>query len=610
MKKMTYQLKKFNLLLFINFILFLNFYTLNVNSQNFSHIPNKMFTEKQQKELSNNPNVRHQIKAMEAHNNSPDAKTVKSLIDKFTDKLPSSWFKKDNISQDVMDLASSTHQMIIREFIEVFCPQITTVEREKYGKKLLDIFVTFAQNKMEKEKSEKDFYNMHSTKNRILIDFILRSIIVGLIEAPISDAYNYLIKKFRIHFFLNNIEENTYNFLSGISIRSIENLNLDTEKYTEVAAFSQQLVEFISKNHKIHVTNLILEGVSGTGKTSIGLAILDKILTTYKSSKKFKNWKNTIRRFIPRIIRSLFFIHKYEHIRIIYTSGSMLNEYKEEEAQVVLEKMLNNLLEYIRNHPYNLFVMVCDEGEIYLHHKYSTIIKAFFTNLDKLNNENSLLGKGKHGMGLIIFSTNHGNGDNVDGNISRRCISINFAVPSISTRVMVFISYIREYSRKDIYKNVYISEYLKNYLDYIIQFTDNFSHSDVENIVFLLFVHAVTYNTPITILDTLYTIRMEYIKRQVLVEHKKDKDIDNQKLSTLISDMETYIKNLWATVYNYNNNEKSMVIKKLLYEKILIPQNSLKNDSLKNKDSKKTNKKDRFLKFLNNKKTSLNLVKI
>lgn len=520
-------------------------------------IPSGMFTEQELNKLNNDPMTRAQTKGM--WEKIPGVSTIKGYMNQFTG---------DDVTKDFNALMQNSQSAIIREFIEHYLVGMTSEQRRIYEDKLYPLLYAYVKNKTEKEEAEKHYYKMYSIKMRILVDFILRSIIVGMIEAPISDLYNYLIKKFRIYFFLNGMEENTYEFLSNIYIRKIEELNLDGDKYTEIMAFLQQITEFVVTGNKIHVTNLILEGVSGTGKTSIGLAMISKVLETYKSSHQFKTWKNTYRGLIPKFFRRLFFMRRYEHLRIIYTSGSMLNEYKEDEAQVVLEKMWQDLLDHIRNRPDHVFMVFIDEGEIFLRHQFSTIMKKFLTDLDKINNSNiSDSNTPLHGMGIIILATNHANANDVDGNLSRRLFSINFATPGIHSRAEVFMMYLTEYARKNIYKNVYISEYLKLSAEKLIQFTDNFSQSDIENIVFLLFVQSVTYGTPITILNALYVIRMEYIKRKVLVEHKKNKDIDNQKLSMLITDIEEYIANLWNMLYK--NKEKSHQIKNLLHKDVL-----------------------------------------
>ncbi len=184
---------------------------------------------------------------------------------------------------------------------------------------------------------------------------------------------------------------------------------------------------------------------------------------------------------------------------------------------------------------------------------FARILKIFTTQLSQLNKDK------KHGYGLILMSTNYINA--CSETLSRRLFVLEFDTPSADVKLKTFLLYLEKNM-----KNSSGQEYTETIVSSInkwIKFCENFSHSDMENIVWLLKLKYTTTNVKVTLEDLLNIIYIEWKKRNIIVNKAKKEHVQLQELELLINKIEAYkTKNYNSLIKDKNLDFSHITLKK------------------------------------------------
>jgi hypothetical protein len=228
-------------------------------------------------------------------------------------------------------------------------------------------------------------------------------------------------------------------------------------------------------------------------------------------------------------------------------SGSYFYNYgnEQEKAAAYLEKILRYFLEHIINKNKNYFFVMIDEGELLLEEPFARVLKIITTELSMLNKNK------KNGVGLIILSTNFI--EKCSEALSRRLLVLEFDMPTANTKLKTFLLYL------DKHMNINnIPEYslvISSTINIWLKFCEGFSHSDMENLVWLLKLKYTTTNNLVCLLDLLKIIYIEWKKREIIVNKNKNaKAQDLEKLIENIEEKEEEFFSLLTDNVQFENN--------------------------------------------------------
>ena len=295
---------------------------------------------------------------------------------------------------------------------------------------------------------------------------------------------------------------------------------------------------------------VVFGGESGTGKSASMFTIINTLLNL--EMKKQVNVFTKLTKFVlPNFLQGLLKIRETKDGIYLVISGAYFYNYsnEQEKAAALFDNLLNNLADHIRNNPKKYFIVAIDEAEIITQEPFARILKIFTTQLSQLNKDK------KNGYGLILMSTNYINA--CAETLARRLFVLEFDTPSADIKLKTFLLYLEKNMNKNNKKEY--TETLVSYINKWIKFCENFSHSDMENIVWLLKLKYTTTNVIVTLEDVLKTIYIEWKKRNIIVNKAKKENIRLQELELLINKIEDYKNKFYQHITGNNSIDFSQI---------------------------------------------------
>jgi hypothetical protein len=398
---------------------------------------------------------------------------------------------------------------------------------------------------IQKEKNEIEYYKWGKNHFKLL-EIVLKAFASSLMSSIFTELLD--LGKGNLSFFqnINRMQEDTLPILKNYE--SVNTLYL-TETQTEIENYLySNFADFIKTNsNKVTETIVVLGGVSGTGKSALMYRLAYKLyklelqVRPINKFKKFFNW------LLPNFLKGMFKIHMTENGLYFILSGSYFYNYgnEQEKAAAYLEKILRYFLEHIINKNKNYFFVMIDEGELLLEEPFARVLKIITTELSMLNKNK------KNGVGLIILSTNFI--EKCSEALSRRLLVLEFDMPTANTKLKTFLLYL------DKHMNINnIPEYslvISSTINIWLKFCEGFSHSDMENLVWLLKLKYTTTNNLVCLLDLLKIIYIEWKKREIIVNKNKNaKAQDLEKLIENIEEKEEEFFSLLTDNVQFENN--------------------------------------------------------
>jgi hypothetical protein len=255
-------------------------------------------------------------------------------------------------------------------------------------------------------------------------------------------------------------------------------------------------------------------------------------LLKIEMKKKINIFSKITKFIVPNFLQGLLKIRETKDGIYLVISGAYFYNYSNEQdkAAALFDNILNNLADHIRNNPKKYFIIAIDEAEIITQEPFARILKIFTTQLSQLNKDN------KNGYGLILMSTNYINA--CSETLARRLFVLEFDTPSADVKLKTFLLYLEKNMNKN--NNKEYTETIISYINKWIKYCENFSHSDMENIVWLLKLKYTTTGVIVTLEDLLSTIYIEWKKRNIIVNKAKKENIILPELELLINKVKNY----------------------------------------------------------------------
>lgn len=411
---------------------------------------------------------------------------------------------------------------------------------------MADVYNSFKTQLTEEEKKEakksqdlQNEYHESAIKQTTwfvkALDLILKAIITTTVGTLIKDYLDLLKEQFSPLMLIKELEISSISLLApyGDTKLFLTENQRNFEDYLK-----SSLTDFVRFGKNKPTESIVLfGGESGTGKSASMFSIINSLLKLENKYKKMNSFSKFIRWLLPNFMQGLLKIRSTKDGIYLVISGAYFYNYSNEQdkAAALFSNILDNLAEHIRNNPKKYFIVAIDEAEIITQEPFARILKIFTTQLSQLNKDK------KHGYGLILMSTNYINA--CSETLSRRLFVLEFDTPSADVKLKTFLLYL-EKNMKDKKQQEY-TEAVVSYINKWIKYCENFSHSDMENIVWLLKLKYTTTNVIITLEDLLNVIYIEWKKRNIIVNKAKKEHIQLQELELLINNIKDYKKKLY-----------------------------------------------------------------
>jgi tetratricopeptide (TPR) repeat protein len=383
----------------------------------------------------------------------------------------------------------------------------------------------------------KYYENANSWKITIFT-ICLKAICTAIATAACAEIFDKLKTIWSVQNQLITLEEDSLVIINNFSKK--KTLYFTEEQQELYDSLLHQLKDIVKNGGRKNTskpqnTLFLLGGIPGTGKSSFIGRIMYELLCLEKK-KKLSLFEKFTRNFLPKWLKVLFKIKKHKNC---YNYSN-----EQEKAAALLEEILRSLLKHIENNPDNYFVFNVEEGEWLLKDPFARVWKVIISILSLM------ITKKRNGYGIILISTNYP--DQSLDTLSRRLTLLNFGNPSSDAKLKAFLLYMEENFNKGDYTSAII-EYINKWL----KFCELFSHSDMENITWLLKLKSITSKdlvtgVPkiITLLDLWQIIAMELKKRGeiILKLNKEQLKTISPQLQKLIIDYtdlkKTYINDI------------------------------------------------------------------
>lgn len=365
-------------------------------------------------------------------------------------------------------------------------------------------------------------------------DLILKAIITTTVGTLIKDYLDLLKEQFSPLMLIKELEVSSISLLAPYKDTK---LFLTENQRNFEDYLKSSLTDFVRSGKNKPTESIVLfGGESGTGKSASMFSIINSLLKLENKYKKMNGFSRFIRWLLPNFMQGLLKIRSTKDGIYLVISGAYFYNYSNEQdkAAALFSNILDNLAEHIRNNPKKYFIVAIDEAEIITQEPFARILKIFTTQLSQLNKDK------KHGYGLILMSTNYINA--CSETLSRRLFVLEFDTPSADIKLKTFLLYLEKNMKN---KQQEYTEAVVSYINKWIKYCENFSHSDMENIVWLLKLKYTTTNVIVTLEDLLNVIYIEWKKRNIIVNKAKKEHIQLQELELLINNIKNYKKKLY-----------------------------------------------------------------
>jgi len=403
----------------------------------------------------------------------------------------------------------------------------------------------FLQSDEEKNKNKQlidnqiDYFSWGKWYKKLL-EIIIKAVITSLVGAILNDFFEFIKVFFGFHSNLyRNILE-TEQILSNYNKLEIF-LAIDQQMIMDKLSIS--IMDFIKTGkNKPTETIIIPYGPPGVGKTAFMYILANNILNFDKKTNKIGPFGRLIRKVLPNYLKSIFKIYNTKNCILMTMSGATYYNYSNEpeKGALHLKKNLDYMMDCIKNNPNVVFILLIDEGE------NITQDPSFARSLKISTTELSMLNKGKqHGFGLIILTTNFP--EQCEETLARRLLTIEFDLPDEATKLKTFLSYLKKHmviNNVPLYTHSIIDS-IVHWLKYCLQF----SHSDIENLVWLLKLKATTSDNLVSLLDVLKILLVEWKKKEIIVKKNK-KNLELQELAADIYKIEQEENNFFDLLIN------------------------------------------------------------
>lgn len=390
--------------------------------------------------------------------------------------------------------------------------------------------------------AKKKYYTDEIWRNSLFmtgVNLVLKTIIGAVFGTITKDLIDWFKDKFHPLILIESLEKGSIDLITPYNKTT---LYLTENQRNFEDYLSNSLLDFIKSGKNKPTEPIILfGGESGTGKSASMFSIMNTLFQ-YEIKNKKNNIFNRFAKFIlPNMLQGIFKVRETKDGIYLVMSGAYFYNYsnEQEKAASLFSNILDILADHIRNNPRKYFIIAIDEAEIITQEPFARILKVFTTQLSQLNKDK------KHGYGLILMSTNYIN--QVSETLSRRVFVLEFNTPSADIKLKTFLLYLEKHmknnlkqkEKSDIISKEY-TETIVNYINKWIKYCENFSHSDMENLVWLLKLKYTTTNVITTLEDLLNIIYIEWKKRNIIVNKTKPENLQLQELELLINKIKNY----------------------------------------------------------------------
>jgi DNA polymerase III delta prime subunit len=400
-----------------------------------------------------------------------------------------------------------------------------------------DIFPSEEAKKNQKILNE--YYESGAKQNSLstkILDIILKSIIGAIFSTLVKDSIDLIKEKLSPLMLIKDLEKSSIDLLAPYKDTKLflTETQRNFEDYLKSA-----LVDFVKRGKNKPTESIVLfGGESGTGKSASMFTITNSLLKL-EQNKKLNGFSRFIRWLLPNFLQGLLKIRTTKDGIYLVISGAYFYNYSNEQdkAASLFSNILDELANHIRNNKNKYFIIAIDEAEIITQEPFARILKIFTTQLSQLNKDP------KHGYGLILMSTNYINA--CSETLSRRLFVLEFTPPSADVKLKTFLLYLEKHMDKKEYTDTIV-----NSINKWIKYCENFSHSDMENIVWLLKLKSTTTKVILTLEDLLEIIYVEWKKRNIIVNKAKKENLQLQELEALISKVKSYKNTFYEELVN------------------------------------------------------------